>query len=51
MKVTSISPSINQVIIDILNRGNQVEIKCERENIVVVEIRRQAKIKVTANGQ
>ncbi len=50
MKITSLPPNINQVIINILNRGNQVEIKCEKEKIVVIEIRRQAKIKVTANG-
>lgn len=30
---------------DILNRGNQVEVKREKDNIVVVEIDRHAKVK------
>ena len=34
------------IICDILNKGNQVEIKRERENIVIVEIERHAKIKL-----
>ena len=29
-------------ICDILNKGNQCEIKKERENVVIVEIRRKA---------
>lgn len=30
---------------DILNRGNQVEVKRERDNIVIVEIKRNAIVK------
>lgn len=32
-------------ICDIINHGNQVEVKKERENIVIVEIKRSALVK------
>lgn len=51
MTVTEIPKSVCEQIKAILNRGNQVEIKKERENIVVVEIKRQVKEKVIATGQ
>lgn len=34
------------LICEILNKGNQVEIKRERENIVIVEIVRHAHVKL-----
>lgn len=49
--LTKIPPSIIDVIKDILNRGNQVEIKKEKDKVVVVEIKRQVKEKVIAIGQ
>lgn len=51
MPISKIPDSILDRIKEILNRGNQVEIKKERENIVVVEIKRQVKEKVIAIGQ
>lgn len=40
------SPETMSMICDILNKGNQVELKRERDNIVVVEIERHAKVKL-----
>ena len=34
-----------EIITGILNRGNQCEIKKERENVVIVEIKRSALLK------
>ena len=34
-----------QVILDILKRGNSAEVKKEKDNIVVVEIKRQVRVK------
>ena len=34
-----------ETIIHILNRGNQCEIKKERENVVIVEIKRSVNVK------
>ena len=45
LKTTDFSAEHLSLICDIINRGNQVEIKKERENIVIVEIRRSALIK------
>ena len=45
LKVKDISLNHLTLICDIINRGNQVEIKKERENVVIVEIERHAKIK------
>ena len=44
MKINPLTLSQEEVklITDILNRGNQCEIKRERENIVIVEIKRNA---------
>lgn len=42
LKVKDISLNHLAMICDIINRGNQAEIKRERDNIVVVEIRRTA---------
>lgn len=39
-----------QIIWDIIRRGNSAEIKKEHNNIVVVEIKRQAKIKTAITG-
>ena len=42
MKISSITLSRNDIdtITNILNRGNQVEIKKEKENVVIIEIKR-----------
>ena len=45
LKTTDFSADHLNLICDIINRGNQVEIKKERENIVIVEIRRTALVK------
>ena len=45
LKTTDFSAEHLNLICDIINRGNQVEIKKERENIVIVEIRRTALVK------
>lgn len=37
-------------IIEILKRGNSAEVKREKDKIVVVELKRQVKIKTTING-
>lgn len=42
IKVTDITIDMAKQICDILNRGNQVEVKRERDNIVIVEIDRHA---------
>lgn len=39
-----------EIIESILKRGNTVEIKRERENVVIVEIQRKARIKTPING-
>ena len=45
IKPTTLSISDIETIIDIINRGNQCEIKKERDNIVIVEIKRYAIVK------
>lgn len=42
MKISSVtlSKSDMETITNILNRGNQVEIKKEKENVVIIEIKR-----------
>lgn len=37
-------------VIAILKRGNSAEVKREKDNIVVVEIKRKVKIKTAING-
>lgn len=39
-----------QAIVEILKRGNTAEVKKEKDNIVVVEIKRQVRIKTAING-
>ena len=39
-----------EIIEAILKRGNTVEIKRERDNLVIVEIQRKARIKTPING-
>lgn len=39
-----------KTVLDIIKRGNAAEIKREKDNIVVVEIKRQVKIKTAING-
>ena len=55
MKIKSIpnQAALASEIIKIVNRGNQCEIKLERDKLVVVEIRRQVVIKhnIIAIGQ
>ena len=45
VKVKDFTPEMLVEICNIVNRGNQCEIKRERENIVIVEIKRKALIK------
>lgn len=45
LKTKDFSLNHLELICEIINRGNQVEIKKERENIVIVEIKRTALIK------
>lgn len=45
IKETDFKPSHLALICDILNRGNQAEIKKERDNVVIVEIKRSALVK------
>ena len=45
LKVKDISLDQLTMICNIINRGNQVEIKRERGNLVVVEIKRTALVK------
>ena len=47
MKINPITLSSKDIetIVGILNRGNQCEIKQERDNVVIVEIKRHAIIK------
>lgn len=44
-KPSDFSPQALEIMCDIINRGNQVEVKRERDNLVVVEIKRTALIK------
>lgn len=39
-----------EIVLDILKRGNSAEVKREKDKIVVVEIKRQVKIKTAING-
>lgn len=41
---------VMSAILEILRRGNSAEVKRERDNIVVVEIKRQVKTKTAING-
>ena len=45
IKPTTLSPLVIEAITNILNRGNQCEIKRERDNIVIVEIKRNVVVK------
>ena len=45
LKIKDFSPDHLATICEIINRGNTVEIKKERENVVIVEIKRNAIIK------
>lgn len=53
MKITSnnLTPAVLKQITDILNRGLVAEVKRERDNVVVVEIKRKAQLKepITVN--
>ena len=42
IKVSDFSLEMVKQVCDILNKGNQCELKKERENIVIVEIKRKA---------
>lgn len=39
-----------EAVIEIIKHGNAAEVKREKDNIVVVEIRRQVKNKTAING-
>ena len=39
-----------KIVLDIIKRGNTAEVKREKNNIVVIEIKRQATIKTAING-
>lgn len=45
LKIEDFTENHLEVICEIINRGNQAEIKKERENVVIVEIKRSALIK------
>lgn len=45
VKVLDFDIETVRTMCDILNRGNQVEVKRERDNLVVVEIKRTALVK------
>ena len=45
LKVEDISTEHLETICNIVNRGNQAEIKRERDNFVIVEIKRTALVK------
>lgn len=47
VKVTDITLQMVKEVCNIINRGNEVTIKKERDNVVVVEIERHAVIKNT----
>lgn len=44
------TPEQLDIIKQALKRGNTVELKKERDNLVIVEIKRQVKIKTSING-
>lgn len=46
----SISPNQVKIIEQIINRGNQVEIKKEKDQIVIIEIKRSVQSKALING-
>lgn len=48
--VEDISIEIAKNIVDILNKGNSVEVKKVKDEIVVVELQRKVKIKSPING-
>lgn len=48
IKPTSLSSYVIEAITNILNRGNQCEIKKEKDNIVIVEIKRSVVVKSPA---
>lgn len=41
---------IMKILMEILNRGNSAEVKKEKDNIVVIEIKRKVKVKTPING-
>ena len=43
--------NLEQIIREIIRKGNQVEVKREKDNIVVVEIRRKAVVKIPLYGK
>ena len=45
IKAITLSQTNIETIVEILNRGNQCEIKQERDNVVIVEIKRHAIVK------
>lgn len=45
------TPEIVEQILRVLKSGNSVELKKERDSLVVVEIQRKVKIKASAIGQ
>lgn len=45
----NMQPDWVNVVIKILKRGNAAEVKREKDNLVVVEIKRQVKIKTAIN--
>ncbi len=40
-----------KTVLDIIKRGNAAEVKREKDNIVVVEIKQQVKIKTAIKGE
>lgn len=46
----TITPEVIEVISKILKNGNSAEIKKEKGNLVIVEIKRKVKTKAVING-
>lgn len=49
-KVEDITIELAKNIVDILNKGNSVEVKKVKDEIVVVELQRKVRIKSAING-
>ncbi len=50
METIKLSPEHEELITQILRRGNSAEIKKERDNLVIVEIERKVRNKTVITG-
>lgn len=37
---------ITKIVVDVIKQGNSIELKREKENLVVVELKRKARLKI-----